>query len=251
MPIPLGILANTGFVFPSGLIAWYDASDTSTITASGGAVSQWNDKSGNGNNVTQSTESLKPTTGSVTVNGLNAISFNIDRLLGSLTPNITSNSLTVFTCGYKDTSASAQTNFSRFASLWNTGLNFAEDYSGTAGILGYWRNSSIGTTDVYRNNAAITSQSYGGTYNAALRSVFRLDGTNVKFWHKSQTPTTGTTSATAVNINSLTIGDANQTASTDSYLTGAICEHLIFNRALTDAEVDDVRGYLADKWGAL
>ena len=37
-----------------------DASDTSTITESGGYVSQWNDKSGRGNNATQSTGSLQP-----------------------------------------------------------------------------------------------------------------------------------------------------------------------------------------------
>lgn len=36
------------------LYAWYDASDASTITASSGLVSQWNDKSGGGYNLTSS-----------------------------------------------------------------------------------------------------------------------------------------------------------------------------------------------------
>jgi len=40
---------------------WLDASDISTITQSGGAVSQWNDKSGTGNNATQSTPGNQPT----------------------------------------------------------------------------------------------------------------------------------------------------------------------------------------------
>ena len=31
--------------------AWFDASDSGSITESGGAVSQWNDKSGVGNHV--------------------------------------------------------------------------------------------------------------------------------------------------------------------------------------------------------
>lgn len=56
--------------------AWYDASDTSTITSSGGAVSQWNDKSGNGRNVTQASSASQPGTGAVTKNGLNVLTFD-------------------------------------------------------------------------------------------------------------------------------------------------------------------------------
>lgn len=56
--------------------AWYDASDTSTITQSGGAVSQWNDKSGNGRHVTQATAARQPGTGAVTQNGLNVLTFD-------------------------------------------------------------------------------------------------------------------------------------------------------------------------------
>jgi hypothetical protein len=55
---------------------WYDASDTTTITASLGAVSQWDDKSGNGRHLTQATGISQPTTGSVTRNNLNVISFD-------------------------------------------------------------------------------------------------------------------------------------------------------------------------------
>jgi len=55
---------------------WLDAADTSTITASSGSVSQWDDKSGNGRNVTQATGSAQPTTGSTTQNGLNTLSFD-------------------------------------------------------------------------------------------------------------------------------------------------------------------------------
>jgi hypothetical protein len=46
---------------------WLDAADASTITESGGAVSQWNDKSGNGRNATQGTVNRRPV---VTANGL-------------------------------------------------------------------------------------------------------------------------------------------------------------------------------------
>ena len=38
----------------SDLLLWLDADDNTTITHSSNAVSQWNDKSGNGNHATQS-----------------------------------------------------------------------------------------------------------------------------------------------------------------------------------------------------
>lgn len=55
---------------------WLDASDTSTITESGGDVSQWNDKSGNNRHFTQAVGTSQPKTGTTTQNGLNVIVFD-------------------------------------------------------------------------------------------------------------------------------------------------------------------------------
>lgn len=44
----------------SNLFAWFDASDSATVTQSSGAVSQWNDKSTNAFNVAQSVAGAKP-----------------------------------------------------------------------------------------------------------------------------------------------------------------------------------------------
>ena len=40
--------------------AWYDSADAGTITDSGGAVSQWDDKSGNGHHITQANGANRP-----------------------------------------------------------------------------------------------------------------------------------------------------------------------------------------------
>ena len=40
---------------------WLDAADASTITHSGGTVSQWNDKSGNSRHVSQGVTAQQPT----------------------------------------------------------------------------------------------------------------------------------------------------------------------------------------------
>jgi len=61
---------------------WLDASDASTITESGGSVSQWDNK-GTLENFTQATSADQPTTGVSTLNGLNVIDFASDFLSGS------------------------------------------------------------------------------------------------------------------------------------------------------------------------
>ena len=58
--------------------AWYDASDTGSISHSSNKVTQWNDLSGNGYHLTQGTDADRPLTNTVTINGLNALSFVSD-----------------------------------------------------------------------------------------------------------------------------------------------------------------------------
>lgn len=59
-----------------GADGWWDASDTSTLTQSGTAVSQWNDKSGWNRHFVQATAANQPVTGSNTQNGLTTITFD-------------------------------------------------------------------------------------------------------------------------------------------------------------------------------
>jgi len=66
----------------SGLQLWLDASDETTITESSGSVSQWDDKSGNANHVSQGTASAQPSTGVTTLNGKNVIAFDTDAYIG-------------------------------------------------------------------------------------------------------------------------------------------------------------------------
>jgi hypothetical protein len=55
---------------------WLDASDASTVLTSGGAVTNWQDKSGNGRDVLQSDSEYQPTNGIRTISSLNAIDFH-------------------------------------------------------------------------------------------------------------------------------------------------------------------------------
>ena len=70
------------------LEAWYDASDSSTITEAAGLVSLWNDKSTKGRNLIQGTGSLQPSTGTRTIGGVNALDFQADVISASSTFNL-------------------------------------------------------------------------------------------------------------------------------------------------------------------
>ena len=67
---------------------WLDAADSSTVTESGGDVSQWNDKSGNNRNASQATQANRPTYSATSFNGKPAISGDgiNDVLLTATTP---------------------------------------------------------------------------------------------------------------------------------------------------------------------
>ena len=61
---------------------WLDAADATTITASSGSVSQWNNK-GSLSNFAQATSAKQPTTGNSTLNGLNVIESDGDTLVAT------------------------------------------------------------------------------------------------------------------------------------------------------------------------
>lgn len=78
------LFTSSNIFKPSQLLhkiaGWYDASDNLTITESSGDVSQWDDKSGNGNHATQAVSSLQPQYNTSSLNGLSLLSFNEDTL---------------------------------------------------------------------------------------------------------------------------------------------------------------------------
>jgi len=70
-PIKIGKIGinNSQFSVSSmSPVLWLDASDLSTITKSENAVSQWNDKSGNGYHAKQTIDAAQPTTNTRTLN---------------------------------------------------------------------------------------------------------------------------------------------------------------------------------------
>ena len=79
IPGTTGLVAAAFSPLDLSPVLWLDAADTSTITESGGSVSQWDNKGSLGD-FTQGTAALQPTTGATTQNGMNVVDFAADYL---------------------------------------------------------------------------------------------------------------------------------------------------------------------------
>jgi hypothetical protein len=240
----------------ANLKAWYDASDTATITVSGTAVTQWNDKSGNAYNVTQGTAGLRPQSNTRTQNGLNAIDFDgADDILNASTASdwtflSNTSGATVFAALFADT-ASDQ----RF--IWST-------YGGSFGFVGSYQNvlasdlMSIGTgvgngalaamyvdtlTPVATDNTAFTMTTQFDLGNATANQrgyIWKNGGSQT-----NNNPATDPASASAPQT-PLAIGNI---PTYSLAWDGLICEVIIYNALLNATDRGKVETYLAAKWG--
>ena len=86
----LGPIEGTAFnVNDLSPALWLDAADASTITETGGKVSQWDDKSGNNNHLSQSNSSYQPQYNPTQLNGQGGVDFHQNKkLFSSDTPTI-------------------------------------------------------------------------------------------------------------------------------------------------------------------
>lgn len=112
------------------LLVWFDASDSSTITLDSGAVSQWNDKSGNNRHAVQATSSKRPVVSAANMNGLDVLTF--DGSDDSLYVNSWGSVSQPFTrCMVVDL-YSAYDNFDHLINSINASPNTADVFSGGA-----------------------------------------------------------------------------------------------------------------------
>lgn len=214
-----------GLPVTSGLHLHLDASDTATITASSGAVSQWNDKSTNGFNVSQATAANKPTTGVTTKNGLNVLDFGGNDLL---TGNAGTQSDTDMTCvGVFQTN---KTNAEELLLRFNSGLLmfFANRVDSYNMYLNTYQASTM------NNDTSWHIVAYRASVSNGLDGYID-GGTDQSFDSYSQLDLAGTI---FVGAQSATLRQMN----------GSIGELLVYNKRLSDSEMNSVGGYLDTKW---
>lgn len=223
----------------ANLAAWWDASDASTITTVSGAVSQWNDKSGNGVNATQGTANNRPVTTSQTLNGRAVVTFD------------GSNDFLSFT-------GTARTN-----ETWFIVARANLSASGTVKTNGLLTDSSSGhgVTPIIKNDGGQSQveMALGGFTVGATRTAYNL-GINATFGPALTTVIrssaaggvlreNGTQRATCTASNSATMSRIGGLSSSTFNLDGYIAELLIYSRALSTTEAQRVERWLGSKWG--
>lgn len=199
----------------SGLYVWWDASDTATITSSGGAVSQFDDKSGNARHLTQSTGTSKPTTGTRTLNGRNVLDFDGGDILSKSGLNVNrpySGAVVVVPDATTD---------GRFMEGWNT-----NPFVGIASS-NYVMRSGGGQV------ATITA---AGT--SAVMLLFTADATNgVKTYYNGSTGGTSTAGTDGWATFRLMVS-----------INGAFAEGFLTTAEWSAGDIANVRSYLNSKW---
>jgi hypothetical protein len=240
-------------------VAWFDASDSATITASGSPlkVSQWNNKGSLGN-ITQATGSAQPTTGATTQNGLNVLDFDGgDHLLVGTANDWKflhdgTNYIIAAVVRYTNTSngmllGNVQGNINErgiflYRVSTNTLSHYVQTGSGYTSAVDNGASLSLGTTA-----AVVTILADPGNGTAADRSaVARNAGSVVK--NNIQTATPSASDPTQP----LAIGAARTTSGGGSAgfgMIGWIAELIIVSGAnATEANRTALRDYLNTKW---
>jgi len=224
-------------------VAWWDASDTSTIQHTSNAVSQWNDKSGNGVNLTVpslTNANTAPTTNTRTLNNLNVMEY-----AGT-------------TSGLSNESFS----FSRANQDFLVSLIFRVDTGPTnpQHFLFALTNTTSGGNRMMARSASggATLQVYGGDAGGAkvitasgLSPVMvgsnslitiKLDSSATSFIRVNGTQkVSGDTGDNTFNRFRLGVNENGQFS-----LEGFIAECVVYT---DDTMVEKIEGYLAHKWG--
>lgn len=214
---------------------WWDASDSSTITETGGKVSQLDDKSGNGNNLTKSTDAKSPLTGE-TLNGVACIDCRPDKfMVPTVTPFPSAGPCEVFAVIWSDRAATTDNTYilSRpTSSTLNRNILAAKTNFGGTTLIG---------TAVTRGNGTmrhtLIQHSYTEGSTGTITQYMVIDG-RIR---------SGTSSCTGVYGNS----GAFATSTGTFAMNGLFGEMMVFNKTLTAQQREDVLDYLTAKWRAL
>ena len=242
---------------------WLDAADATTITESSGDVSQWNNKGSLGN-FTQGTGSLQPKTGVTTLNSLNVIDFNSDRLVSTNTNEwkfmhdgtkyelfsvvkfgTSSNPNAFYTLIGNDGGNSANHGFRLFyddrsGSSKNDVINFGV----SRGVGGAFAVLNETANDYYTPNQFAILSVYADPSNAtaADRSEIRTNGNSLVKNNTSTNAVSTSNPSTALVIGAFADGGLP--------LVGSIAEMIVISGAnVTSGNRTDIINYLADKWG--
>jgi hypothetical protein len=203
--------------------AWYDA--TTGVSDTAGAVDQWDDLSGNNNDLVQ-TGTNRPTTNSVTLNSLNVIDFDGSNDSMAHTASFATQPASFAAVFVRDTSGADHTIFDGEGASGRNMLRLR-----STNVLAIFAGSFLGTDSITTGPMMASGVFDDGS------SEIRLDG---------GTAVSGTTGTQDLD-GGLRVGASTTGAS--QLLNGKIAEIVITDTALSTSDRQKLEGYLAWRWG--
>ena len=211
--------------------AWYDASDSNSLTLVDGKVSQWNDKSTNGYTLVQGTAAHRPSSGIRTINGLHAVDFDGTASFMSITSGFqpgAGNSM-IFAVVARDAASGDQR---VFGGQVGTGTRFGLMFHTSSGAnLDFFHSAGYAPTSL----AAGTGEQLLSGYKNGTATGVGLNGAY----------TTASNGGTPSTLDKWYVGCYNGAS---AYLDGAIGEIVILLHYDIETR-QKIEGYLAHKWG--
>ena len=214
------------------LHAWYDASDTSTVIATNNVVTQFNDKSSNGFDLTViNTSRVGPDTGTRSLNGLNVLDYNKES--GSTTQILEYNNfnksqpiLVTTLVHFDDEALTGDQDFVfSFTDSTNPRLSLRRTTSSALQIL--TNSESFGGGTVTEPGTYLIT-----TYLNTVNSSLRINGEYIN--------------SGSIPNNTLTNINLGGNCFEDQGIDGFIAEMVISS---SNTDITRIEGYLAHKWG--
>jgi hypothetical protein len=220
----------------SGLAVWLDGDDIATITKDGSdRVSQWNDKSGNGNNATAA-GGARPTYASAGMNSKPTLGFTASQSMNVAdSATLDYSKISVFVVYRRDTdTGTTQTFIHKYASASTK----------------EWQ-LQVATDDSFLFNASVDGSATSVAKNTGIPATvanpyiidFKYDGGGCTFRANNGTASYNTLASVFNGTSVLTIG-----RNTSSDGRCSISEVIIYNRLLSATQRAEVLNYLATKW---
>ena len=232
----------------SGYYLHFDASDATTITASGGYVSQWNDKSGNALNVTNAGGAAGgcPQTGINTRNSLNVLTYT-QNVTNAAAGGLTNNSGTFAANPNLDVWLVRKQSAGSITSGCAFGIG--NDQAGTDKVTYQFYDNSDNKLLSGANGGNIRSTAtQNGTWNITR---FTKSGASAEFFVNNTSQGTASFNYNLANSR-FQVGALPQAGATNNgvyLMNGDLAELLVYTSALSAGDATSTYNYLKSKWG--
>jgi hypothetical protein len=215
---------------------WLDAADSSTITESGGAVSQWNDKSGNSRHFSQSTAGNRPVVATASLNSLNTVLFTQTSISSQSLKELRSSAAYTANRGSIFIILKPASSQQAFAAVFQ---------SRQQGVEGFRAAPLPNTQDTVTTGINTTV----GRINGTSISSFSATG-NFHTYAANTALILGAVYPAASNISFIWSIGRDQVDEIDGRgFNGEVAEVVVVSQIDTTAAHERIEGYLAHKWG--